>query len=168
MERNIKSTNDGAVSFAVSGGACTIEDGALVITSGTGECLVTATKAADANYTEAISPTVTVTIAKAVPEITWDNPAAITQGSALSSTQLNARANVAGTFTYTPSAGTKMNTAGSNTLQVEFTPTDGVNCTTASKTVQITVNPVVYTNCNGGAPVILQPINADGSSIFKR
>ena len=49
------------------------------------------------------------------PTITWPAPAAITYGTALSSTQLNATANLAGTFAYTPTAGTVL-TAGSHTL----------------------------------------------------
>ena len=44
--------------------------------------------------------------AKTTPTITWNTPAAITYGTALSATQLNASASVAGTFSYTPSQGT--------------------------------------------------------------
>ncbi len=92
----------------------------------------------DANYTG--SATGTLTIAKATPTITWAAPAAIYLGTTLSSTQLNATASVAGSFVYTPAAGTVMNTAGANTLSAAFTPTDTANYNNASATVSITVN----------------------------
>jgi hypothetical protein len=38
--------------------------------------------------------------------ITWSAPADIVYGTALSATQLNATANVAGSFVYAPAAGT--------------------------------------------------------------
>ena len=44
-----------------------------------------------ANYTTATA-TVTITVSKATPAITWPTPAAITYGTALSATQLNATA----------------------------------------------------------------------------
>ena len=72
------------------------------------------------------------------PVITWPAPAAITVGTALSSTQLNATANVAGTFAYNPAAGTKP-AVGTQTLSVTFTPTDTVNYTNATDSVQLTV-----------------------------
>jgi hypothetical protein len=46
------------------------------------------------------------TIDKATLQITWNNPQAIDYGTALSSTQLNAEANVLGSFAYNPLAGT--------------------------------------------------------------
>ena len=49
--------------------------------------------------------TVTLTVLKATPVITWANPADITYGTALSATQLNATATVPGSFTYTPPRG---------------------------------------------------------------
>jgi hypothetical protein len=88
-----------------------------------------------------ISPAsaVTFTVSKATPVITWGNPAAITYGTALSTTQLNASASVLGTFTYTPASGTLL-AAGSQTLSVIFTPTDAVDYTAGSRTVPLTVN----------------------------
>ena len=53
--------------------------------------------------------------------LTWANPAPITYGTPLSATQLNAQDSVAGTFVYTPAAGTIL-PAGTNTLSVTFTP----------------------------------------------
>ena len=80
----------------------------------------------------------TLTIAKALPAITWVTPAGITQGTALSATQLDATANVAGTFAYAPTSGTVLS-AGSQTLSVLFTPTDTVDYTTASDSVMLSV-----------------------------
>ena len=46
------------------------------------------------------------TIDKATLQITWSNPQAIDYGTALNSTQVNAEANVLGSFAYDPLAGT--------------------------------------------------------------
>ena len=51
--------------------------------------------ASNANYTISFADG-TLTITKAVPVITWNNPADIVYGTALSGTQLNATANTAG------------------------------------------------------------------------
>src|SRR5579862_502279 len=90
-----------------------------------------------ANYTTA-TKTVTLTVTQAAPVITWNNPASIVYGTALSATQLDATASVPGTLVYTPAAGS-VPAAGTDTLSVTFTPTDTTNYTTATKTVQITV-----------------------------
>jgi hypothetical protein len=70
--------------------------------------------------------------------VIWNNPADITYGTELSSTQLNAVASIPGTFTYTPPAGTILS-VGTQTLHVDFTPTDSTNYTTTSKDVSINV-----------------------------
>ena len=100
-----------------------------------------------ANYTTA-SKEVTINVLKAIPAITWSNPADITAGTALSSTQLNAVASVPGTFVYTPAEGTVLST-GTQTLSVVFTPADTANYNTASKNVTINVN---------APPQILTPV----------
>jgi len=76
---------------------------------------------------------------RSVPTITWTTPAAITYGTALSATQLNATASVAGTFVYTPDSGTVLG-AGSQTLSVTLTPTDTFDYSTATQTVTLHVN----------------------------
>ncbi len=81
----------------------------------------------------------TLTVTQANPVLTWANPAAITYGSALSATQLNASANAAGTFVYTPAAGAVLG-AGNQTLKVTFTPTDTTDYTSATATVTLVVN----------------------------
>ena len=80
-----------------------------------------------------------VLLSQTTPTITWPPPAAIGYGVALSSTQLNATASVAGTFAYTPAAGTVLN-AGIQTLSVLFTPADAIDYSTASGTVRLTVD----------------------------
>ncbi|HEY3369300.1 MAG TPA: MBG domain-containing protein [Prolixibacteraceae bacterium] len=72
------------------------------------------------------------------PVITWNNPADITYGTALNESQLNASASVAGTFVYSPVAGSILN-AGPQTFSVIFTPTNPI-FNEASKSVSINVN----------------------------
>ena len=45
-------------------------------------------------------------------------------GTALSAAQLNASANTAGTFVYTPTLGTILNAGANQILSVNFSPTD--------------------------------------------
>ncbi|HMD95704.1 MAG TPA: choice-of-anchor D domain-containing protein, partial [Terriglobia bacterium] len=74
-----------------------------------------------------------------MPAITWATPAAITYGTALGATQLDASANVAGAFVYSPVSGTVL-TAGPQNLSVTFTPTDTTDYSTARDSVQLWVN----------------------------
>ena len=70
--------------------------------------------------------------------ITWSNPADITYGTALGDAQLNATADVPGTFAYTPAAGSVLNAGNAQAITATFTPTDKGN-TTESKTLTINV-----------------------------
>ena len=63
------------------------------------------TYAGDAIFAPATT-TVTLTVTPATPVVSWQDPADITYGTALSSTQLDASANVDGTFSYTQASGT--------------------------------------------------------------
>ena len=76
---------------------------------------------------------------KTTPVITWATPAAITYGTALGSTQLDASASVSGSFVYSPAAGTVL-TAGSQTLSATFTPSDATDYNTATASVTLMVN----------------------------
>ena len=76
--------------------------------------------------------------------LTWNIPAAITYGTALGSNQLNATANVPGTFAYAPTNGAVLN-AGTNTLSVIFTPTDTVGYPSVTGTVSLVVSPALLT-----------------------
>jgi MBG domain (YGX type) len=87
-----------------------------------------------------ISEAATLTVTAPVPMISWATPAAIVYGTALSATQLNAQANVPGTFRYAPPSGTVLGAGTSQTLQVRFTPTDTNAYASASATVSLTVN----------------------------
>jgi RHS repeat-associated protein len=109
-----------------------------VLAAGSQTLNVTFTPTDSADYTTATA-SVTLTVNKATPVITWATPGSITYGTALSATQLDATANVAGTFAYSPAAGTVL-TAGSQTLNVTFTPTDSTDYTTATASVTLTVN----------------------------
>src|SRR4029077_1737512 len=63
----------------------------------------------------------------------------IVYGTALGATQLNATTTVPGAFVYTPPATTLLSAGAAQSLSVTFTPTDGANYTTASKSVSINV-----------------------------
>ena len=86
-----------------------------------------------------------LTISKATPVITWNNPANITYGTALSGTQLNATTTVLGSFVYTPASGTVLHFGNSQTLSADFTPTDTTNYNTANKQVSINVGKATLT-----------------------
>jgi hypothetical protein len=75
---------------------------------------------------------------EATPVVTWPPPSPITYGTALSSNQLNATANVPGSFAYNPTNGTVLN-AGTNTLSVIFTPTDTVDYSSVTDSVSLVV-----------------------------
>jgi len=110
-------------------------------------------------YTESAVASAAYTInLPAVPVITWTAPSAIPYGTALSATQLNASTPVAGTFAYTPDIGAVLG-AGTQTLSVTFTPTDAVDYTSATSTVQITVNPAVLTVTAANATRIYGAVN---------
>lgn len=82
------------------------------------------------------------TVGHSSPTVTWPTPSSITYGTALSSTQLDATASIAGTFTYTPPAGSIL-PVGPETLTVIFAPTDTVDYHFVTATVLLTVNPPV-------------------------
>src|SRR5262249_17988553 len=81
-----------------------------------------------------------VDVDPAPPTIPWANPADIIDGTPLSATQLNATANVPGTFTYTPAAGTVLAPGQHQSLGVVFTPTDTTDYNVTGTTVFINVN----------------------------
>jgi hypothetical protein len=99
----------------------------------------------DTAYYNTASKSVTLTVNKATPAITWNTPAPVTVGTALSATQLNATSSVPGSFVYSPALGIVMSTAGNTTLSTTFTPSDATDYNTNSATVTLTVNPVVKT-----------------------
>ena len=82
--------------------------------------------------------TVSLAVSKATPTVTWANPAAMSAGTALFGAQLNASANVAGTFLYNPGFGA-VPTAGTTKLGVTFTPADTADYNVQNATVAVTV-----------------------------
>jgi hypothetical protein len=74
------------------------------------------------------------------PVITWATPANIVYGTPLSGAQLDASSTVAGTFSYSPVAGTVLGT-GKQTLNTTFTPTDAIDYSIATASVTLTVIP---------------------------
>jgi hypothetical protein len=104
-----------------------------------GTYTITANYSGDSNYT-ASTGTGVLTITSSAPLFTWANPAPIAYGTPLSGLQLNATSGgVAGVMVYTPAAGTVL-AAGTQTLSVTFTPTDGADYSSATATVALAVN----------------------------
>ena len=101
-----------------------------------------------ANYTVTLVNG-TLTVFPATPIVTWTNPAPITYGTALTSNQLNATANVRGAFAYTPTNGTIL-FRGTNALSVIFIPTDPVDYSNVTDTVNLLVScaPLTVTASN--------------------
>lgn len=116
---------------------CTGINGATIQIIGAGTCTVSAIQAGNGCW-KADTATQILNV-KNKPVITWATPTDITYGSALSDTQLNASADVDGTFTYAPASGTILSAGDNQKLLVEFTPTDAANYTTAYDTVYINV-----------------------------
>ncbi|MBI5954480.1 MAG: Ig-like domain repeat protein [Chloroflexi bacterium] len=112
-------------------------DAPTVLNVGTHTLHVDFTPADTTNYANA-SKDVSITVTQAMPVITWANPADIVFGTPLGATQLNASANVPGTFVYNPATGVVLD-VGAHTLHADFTPTDTVNYANASRDVSINV-----------------------------
>ena len=127
-------TNSNSSTCSLSGNYSPVT---VTMLKSSGSCKFTASWGADQNYNPATA-TQTTAAEKATPVITWATPSPINYGTALSATQLDATANVAGTFTYNPAAG-KIEPAGNDTLKVNFVPTSA-NYTTASYSVTLQVN----------------------------
>ncbi len=123
-------------------------DVGAVLNAGSNTLSVAFTPTDTANYTTATA-SVTLVVNKATPVITWPTPAPIAFGTPLGATQLNASTTIPGLFVYTPPAGTIL-PGGTQTLSVQFTPTDTVNYNNATATVTLTVT-------NGGPILSLAP-----------
>ena len=100
--------------------------------------------------------TVTYSVLRGVPIITWPLPAPIVQGTALSAVQLNAVGSVPGSMVFTPGPGVTL-AAGVHTLTAAFTPTDVANYTGAEGSVPLTVNapPTLTTITGPTGPIAL-------------
>jgi kumamolisin len=133
---------------------CSLSGSTVTILKDSGTCTVKATWAADANYNSA-TLSQSGTAAKGTPVITWGTPAPIDYGVKLSSTQLNASANIAGTFKYTPASG-KIEDAGNITLSTTFTPTNkNYSTATASVTLQVLLDSTTISVTSPSATITL-------------
>jgi hypothetical protein len=137
---------DGDVITATYASAATTSTGVGVYSSGVNAIAATlsdpGTKLGNYTLTQTLGA---LTITQATPVLTWATPAAITYGTSLSATQLDATAGgVAGTFVYAPAVGTVL-AAGSQTLSVTFTPTDLADYTVQTATVTLLVNKAALT-----------------------
>jgi Flp pilus assembly CpaE family ATPase len=119
--------------------------GKFVYSPPAGEVLSAGTHTLSASFTPtdttdcaSVQATVPLTVTKAQPTaVAWPAPAAISHGTALSATQLNATASIPGKFVYSPATGEVLAT-GQHTLSVTFTPADS-NFPEAQASVPLTV-----------------------------
>jgi hypothetical protein len=137
-------TSNGAVAHVVNG----VASGSFTIAAGTpvGTYPITADYSDPLNPSVFASATATLTIlqtALITSMIAWAAPTAIFSGTALSSAQLNATANVPGTFVYNPPVGTVLPVGYAQVLSVVFAPANPALYTTATATVSISVLPPV-------------------------
>jgi hypothetical protein len=125
--------------------------------AGTQTLTATFTPSDTANYNTATG-TVSLTVNKATPTLTWATPSTISYGTALSATQLNVTANVAGAITYSPASGAILS-VGTQTLSASFTPADSANYNSASASVSLNVIVAVP-----GSPTALAATTANGEA----
>ena len=85
---------------------------------------------------------VSLSVIRETPTIYWPMPDPIHGANPLGPAQLNARASVLGSFTYSPAAGETLG-PGIHTLSVSFTPADSVNYTPAEANVSLTVAEII-------------------------
>ena len=126
------------VSYSITAGPATVS-GNVVTIIGAGSVTVQASQAGNAQYAPATPVSQTFIVNQAATTVVWSNPAAITYGTALSGTQLDATATPvsAGNYVYTPAAGTVID-GGSQTLSVQFTPSNNnYAISTGSVTLQV-------------------------------
>ena len=141
---NLSQTYNGSyesvtVNASRSGSIVTTYNGSTTVPKLAGTYSVVATLSG--NYSG--TATGTLTIAKATPNISWATPSAITYGTTLNNSQLNATGNfngsaVAGSIVYSPASGTLL-AAGTQTLTATLNPTDttDLNSVTATRTLQV-------------------------------
>jgi len=132
-----------------------------VLSVGTHDLIVEFTPAFTDFY-NVVRDTISITVTAKEPVITWSTPADITYSTALSTTQLNATADVPGGFVYDPAANTVLVVGDNQLLKCTFTPTDAVNYKTVSDTVYINVKSNITTELNEKVSLIqsIYPIPA--------
>jgi hypothetical protein len=109
-----------------------------ILAPGAHEMSVTFIPTDDLNYT-AKSAVVSIVVSEKVsPHIAWPSPSAISYGTALSATQLNAEASAPGTFIYAPSEGHVL-APGRYSLTASFTPTESERFATVQAVTEVVV-----------------------------
>jgi hypothetical protein len=160
----LATTNSTAVAYitATNPSTCSLSGAYSPVTvtmlKDAGKCMFTATWGADANYAP-FTATQSTTAEKATPVITWATPATVPYGTPLSSTQLDATANVGGNFTYSPGSG-KIENVGTSTLKATLTPSN-TNYAVTSATVSLQVVQA-STSTTITSPDLTVTMNADG------
>ncbi len=108
-------------------------------TAGTHSYTAVLSSTSSATYPTGTSNAVSVTVSRALSTSTFAIPAPISYGTALGTAQLAASSSTAGTFTYTPPAGTVLS-AGTQPLSATLTPTDATDYSTSTASTSILVN----------------------------
>jgi hypothetical protein len=145
---NAGRVNGGTVEFRVSGtvvATVAVAKGEASASYTVPATVLPGTHAVEARFSgwdtyPAATGTGSLTIVQRVPAITWPAPANIPEGTPLSSIQLNAKADAAGTFVYSPAAGTVLPPGARQTLRATFTPADPTRYAAATASTQITVD----------------------------
>ncbi|WP_068415428.1 Ig-like domain-containing protein [Planctomyces sp. SH-PL62] len=115
-----------------------------VLGAGTGRVLTARFVPTDPDYGATWVQT-RIDVLKATPTITWAKPAAITYGTPLGGSQLNAAASAPGAFRYSTAPGTILSAGSSRPLTAVFTPADPANYRTATCSTTIDVRKAVLT-----------------------
>ena len=136
-----------------------------VLNAGPSQLLTATFTSSDPNYSSDGVINTVIDVSKASPTLNWSQPAAIVHGTPLGAGQLNATANVAGSFSYSPAAGAVLNAGASQTLTATFTPADSGNYSSGSVTATIDVSKATATVTAAGGTFTYdgQPHPATGS-----
>ena len=147
-----------ATSGTVTGGGASVN---YTLPGGTpvGVYTIQAIYSGGGGYTGSSDSSHTLTVAQATPIVMWGNPADTLFGGALGTGQLNATANVPGTFVYTPAAGAVLPVGNGQTLSTVFTPTDTVDYAIVMDSVQINVLPA-----DGAGLILTEILSRDPST----
>ncbi|MFF5295471.1 nidogen-like domain-containing protein [Paractinoplanes globisporus] len=155
----------GTVAFSAADGSVT-GCAAQAITDGQATCTVTFAHAGAKQITAKYSGsaayatstvTGTVTVGRGTPVVTWNPPAALTYPAALGGGQLNATANVPGSFSYAihgggSAAGAVLHAGAGQLIDATFTPTAGGDYESVVTQVAISVLPGTQTITFGAVP----------------
>jgi len=126
-------------------GSFTYSPQAGTILRGGGHTLTTTFIPSDVSHYSSATASVQIHVSRATPTVAWMPPPTMAQGSALGAAQLDAEANIPGTFTYYPPAGTIL-VQGTQRLAVNFSPTDSIDYSSVTRYRSISPIPV---GCGG-------------------